>query len=356
MTSRIEWTDVTWNPMTGCTKVSQGCKHCYAERQWPRLAKMIPAYAGREFSDVRCHPDRLDQPLHWKRPRKVFVNSMSDLFHPDVPFEFIDQVFAVMALAPQHTFQVLTKRPERMQSYFFGYFTRHKIGVAAKRFTGKQHPQGHDCDPDVCNMDFPLKNAWLGVSVEDQATAEERIPLLLDTPAAVRWISAEPLLGPVDLTRILVGQDKGEDFGGWGKFDCVESWVNALNGNALSAERRGETLSGKELSWHTGKLDWVVVGGESGPKARPMDPDWARSLRDQCAAAGVPFLFKQWGEWIDDGNIDSANLHAPQISDPDEYFNEFDLGEGLSSWRVGKKAAGRRLDWVTHDGYPERQS
>lgn len=173
--TKIEWTDATWNPVTGCTKVSQGCKHCYAEREWPRLTKLVPAYAGRDFTEVRTHADRLDQPLHWKRPRRVFVNSMSDLFHQDVPDEFIRAVFAVMAQAKQHTFQVLTKRSERMREILTRW---HRDGLTLREGCGAVLP-----------------NVWLGVSIEDQPSADERIIELLKTPAAVRWISAEPLLG-----------------------------------------------------------------------------------------------------------------------------------------------------------------
>lgn len=289
----IEWTDATWNPVTGCSKVSQGCKHCYAEREWPRMTKLVPSYAGRDFTDVRTHADRLDQPLRWKKPRMIFVNSMSDLFHPDVPFEFLDSVFATMELAPQHIFQVLTKRPERMRDYML----------------------------EIRKHRSPLQNVWLGVSVEDQATADERIPLLLDTPAAVRWISAEPLLGPVRLSGLFGLITDDEDVR-----------IDALNGTFITSRYQEEpTPLGA-------RIDWVVVGGESGPNARPMHPQWARDLRDQCAQAGVPFLFKQWGEW------------GPN------WYND-DAGQKIegSEWmdRMGKKAAGRLLDGIQHDGYPE---
>lgn len=179
--TKIQWTDETWNPVTGCTKVSQGCKHCYAERVFPR------AYAktGRCFTDVRTHPERLDQPLRWKKPRRVFVNSMSDLFHEDVPDEFIDKVWEIMANAPDHTFQILTKRPARMLAW--------TGGVDAGKWP-------------MWLLPWPLPNVWLGVSVEDQATADERIPPLLRTAAAVRFISLEPCLGPVDLSKWLVGE------------------------------------------------------------------------------------------------------------------------------------------------------
>ena len=317
----IEWTDATWNPVTGCTKVSQGCKHCYAERDWNRLAH-LPAYQGRAFIDVAGHPKRLDQPLRWAKPRRIFVNSMSDLFHPDVPDSFIDKVFAVMALATQHTFQVLTKRPERMRDYcktLGQHNGTDRVSIAAQQISSKAWFLWRMGDVGWC-----LPNVWLGVSVEDQAAADERIPLLLQTQAAVRWISAEPLLGPVDL-----------------RFERLAEW------NKLLCENHGDA-DGTHIHW-------VVVGGESGPKARPMHPDWARSLRDQCALAGVPFMFKQWGEWgpqsdallhgkIDARLIDKAHVYYGTIAG-------FCPAEGV--FRFGKKAAGRLLDGVLHDGYPE---
>ena len=248
--TRIEWTDEVWNPVTGCTKVSQGCKHCYAERMWDRLSAPGMPYAGRAFADVRTHPDRLDQPLRWKRPRRVFVNSMSDLFHEAVPDEFLDQVFAAMALAPQHTFPLLTKRPARMCQYLSDDDLEDRLTDLWR---------GGDPDREAWNLMLPLENVWLGVSVEDQDTADERIPLLLQTPAAIRWISAEPLLGPLSL----------------------DPWLHEMRDPDGFLRHAG------------GALDWVVVGGESGPHARPMHPDWARSLRDACVEAGVPFFMKQ---------------------------------------------------------------
>ena len=248
--SRIEWTDATWNPVTGCAKVSAGCKNCYAERDWARLAARVGAYRDRKFTDVAVHPERLDQPIRWRRPRRIFVNSMSDLFHEDVPDEFIDKVFAVMALCPHHVFQVLTKRPERMARYMdLSTDNReHAIGEQARLLSNGKHSG---------LLDLPLPNVWLGVSVENQEAADARIPFLLETQAAVHWLSCEPLLGPVSLMP-------------WHYHD------------------------GDEFEFKL-PFDWVVVGGESGPKARPMDARWVRSLRDQCLAAGIPFSFKQWG-------------------------------------------------------------
>lgn len=306
----IVWTDETWNPVTGCTKVSQGCKHCYAERDWARL-QHLPRFKGRAFTDVVCHPERLDQPLRWAKPRRIFVNSMSDLFHEDVPDEFIDQVFAVMALAKQHTFQVLTKRPERMREYARGNWQSRIMGHLRK-FGGI--PDGLGVMLQTINGSLP--NVWLGVSVEDQATANQRIPILLQTPSAVRWISAEPLLGPIDLLRA----------------------------GATEMDSVGCLTPGGGESFARGLIDWVVVGGESGPKARPMHPDWVRSLRDQCAAAVVQFMLKQWGEWAP--NCLCSRPDACKTTPRPE------PGKPGCMFRCGKKAAGRLLDGVQHDGYP----
>ena len=245
--STIEWTDATWNPVRGCSIVSKGCTNCYAMRQAHRSSGVGGAYEGLTklskggpvwTGKVRTVPELLQQPLRWKRPRRIFVNSMSDLFHEDVPDEFITKVWTTMADAPQHVFQILTKRPRRMRDYLL---------------------------PRLSIGDFiapPLSNVWLGVSVEDQAAADERIPFLLQAPAAVRWISAEPLLGSIDVCRYL-GNPLAKPY----PF-LVPVTAPAPRG-----------------------IDWCVTGGESGPGARPMHPDWARALRDQCAGAGVAFFF-----------------------------------------------------------------
>lgn len=322
----IEWTDATWNPVTGCAKVSHGCKHCYAEREWPRMTKLVPAYAGRDFTDVRTHGDRLDQPICWAKRRMIFVNSMSDLFHPAVPDDFIDSVFGVMWAClygrneqEGHIFQVLTKRADRMRDYFSSD-RRKAWALSAVRHGGGIDPDG--IWDQTMDFDGPHPRIWLGVSVEDQAAADERIPLLLETPAAVRWISAEPLLGPVDLTQLTIIEKSGNRPG---------AWLNSLNGHIAGPDDMLDA-----------RLDWVVIGGESGPKARPMHPAWARALRDQCAAAGVPFLFKQWGEW--------APQEVPCVG-ARKVPSEIMGGELIC--RVGKKAAGRLLDGVQHDGYPK---
>ncbi|MCG8406706.1 MAG: phage Gp37/Gp68 family protein [Phycisphaerales bacterium] len=277
--SKIEWTDATWNPVTGCTRVSAGCDNCYAAPLTKRLASMGQEkyqglYGKGHFNGkVRCHEDALKKPFEWKKPRMVFVNSMSDLFHRDVPFGFIDQVFAVMSLCPKHIFQILTKRPDRMFEYFDRYShypagLEMRWGEEAASFI--QYATGH--------VDFSdngiLPNVWLGTSVENQATADERIPHLLSCPAGVRFLSCEPLLEPVDLRERLTIKAVG----------CMSGFSS--DGKQLINESNTIRIPG---------IHWVIVGGESGPGARPMDPDWARSIRDQCVDASVPFFFKQWG-------------------------------------------------------------
>ena len=238
--TKIEWTDETWNPVTGCTKVSQGCKNCYAET----IAKRF--WGDRKFTDVQCHPERLDIPLRWKKPRMIFVNSMSDLFHPDVPKCFIDQVLEIIAATPQHTYQVLTKRPELMMDKLYGYDS--------------------DCPARELGGGDYLPNLWLGVSVEDQKTTNERIPWLLKTPAAVRFVSYEPALGHVDFTGAL-------------GFSYQEIYI--------------EDDVPYEMRVIVPPVNWVIVGCESGQSARHADIEWFRSVRDQCTAAGVPFFLKQ---------------------------------------------------------------
>jgi len=255
----IEWSDSSWNPVSGCTKVSPGCDHCYAEKVAQRFAG-TKAYP--DGFAVTLWPSRLDQPLRWTRPRKIFVNSMGDLFHDEVPEDFVAHVFAVMAAAPRHTFQLLTKRHARMRSLVSSPDFREKVNAKA----------ASDYDHDTRGQ-WPLPNLWLGVSAENQRWADIRIPVLLDTPAVVRFVSAEPLIGPI--TDI-----------------------------------------------HAETLDWVIVGGESGPGSRPMHVDWARDLQQQCAVPRTPFLFKQWGSHDEHGI------------------------------RMSKHETGRLLNGRTWDGYP----
>jgi protein gp37 len=318
--TRISWADATWNPTVGCTKVSPGCDHCYAETFVNRFAgsKGFPL----PFDQMHLREQRfLDLPLRWRTPKRIFVNSLSDLFHQDVPDEFLCRVFDVMLTAKWHTFQVLTKRHARMRTFV----TRYLSGGFAT--------QPLDATPLIWTVDKPPPNIWLGVSVEDQQWADIRIPVLLDTPAALRWISAEPLLGPLHLHRHL---------------------------------QRSSSPT----------LDWVVVGGESGHGARPMHPRWPRDIRDQCATAGTPFHFKQWGEWQDGSTTghttarDHVIVHDGRHEPVHDHFRPdrstaplSDLararylgtrGAEHGAWisRVGVKAAGRELDGRTHDSYP----
>ncbi len=299
--SKIEWTEATWNIITGCSVISPGCTNCYAMklagtrlRNHPsRQGLTIPSKSGPVWNgEVRFNKDWLTQPLHWKRPRMIFVCAHGDLFHESVPDEWLDEIFAVMCLAPQHTFQILTKRAKRMREYMISLESRpDDIGMTAARHVNFEDIPEYD--------EWPPKHLQLGVSAEDQERADERILHLAETPAAMRWVSVEPLLGEIDLTKLAL-QPEGQ------------------YRNGLTGECHGFYTDYKNLN----SIDWVVVGGESGPHARPMQPDWVRSLRDQCKAARVPFLFKQWGRY--------NNIGLP----------------------VGKKKAGRELDGVTHTEFP----
>lgn len=381
--SDIEWTDATWNPITGCSILSPGCTNCYAmklagtrlkhhpsRRGLTRDSKAGPVWTG----EVRLNEGWLLQPIEWKRSRRIFVCAHGDLFHEDVPDAWIDKVFAVMALAPQHTFQVLTKRAKRMREYF----------------SKKDRPLDwvwHACQLakivsayDVADADTAaawhfdgLPNVWLGVSAERQQEADERIPELLETPAAVRFLSAEPLLGPIDLTRIQAPRFVPEDHDADWKFDALTT------GDMYELDCGDGIWDSGDGPYRAAKLDLVIAGGENGP--RPMHPAWARALRDQCAGAGVAFHFKQWGSWVpicatDDAFTDTLYHPAPR-RDPDgrrrckvnlmvlhadgtqfrdvAEFGAYAAGSGaMLMFDVGKGRAGRLLDGVEHDGMPER--
>ena len=315
----IEWTDASWNPVTGCTKVSPGCDHCYAETIAHRFAGTKAYPAG--FA-VTLRPERLDQPIRWARTRRVFVNSMSDLFHRDVPDDYIAQVWARMAASRRHTFQVLTKRPARMRAL-----------LRSANFVELVHRKWIERPQQPPSWRWPLPNVWGGVSVESQQWAENRIPILLDTPLAIRFVSAEPLLGPLDLA----------------------GWLH----DSTCAYRAEDVCTCYPP--YEDCIDWVIAGGESGTGARPMHPDWARSLRDQCATSRAAFHFKQWGEWypgrvVADDTMSGGAYYTGSpvvggqlaVSSP----NVHDFGGGVGAYRIGKRLAGRELDGRTWDEYP----
>ncbi len=329
--SKIEWTGETWNPIVGCSIVSPGCTNCYAMKwAYARMDQphnQFPHYRGTTTSSkaggvwsgkVAIAPEHiLMKPLKRKAPRTWFVNSMGDLFHESVPDEWIDRVFAVMALAPQHTFQVLTKRSARMRQWFSHGERAHYVGLAMLSISNTTLPQG------TRRILWPRPNVWIGVSAERQKEADERIPDLLATPAAVRFVSAEPLLGPIDFTSRRLWNGRCDP--------CVDD---------------GPCTAGPV------GLDWIIVGGESGHGARPMHPEWARSIRDQCIDAGVAFFFKQWGAWLpsNDGvtfteGADWASRHFP--GRPVQHQSS-----GHTLVEVGKARAGRLLDGVQWDQMP----
>lgn len=355
----IEWAEYTVNAINGCSLASPGCTNCYAMRLAGTRMKHHPSRAGLTqdskagpvwTGQVRLNEKALLQPLAWKRARRIFWNAHGDLFHDAVPDEWIDRVFAVCAITWQHTHMILTKRSARMREYMNGFACdgarRFHVADAAQKITRdwKESARG------VWALEsWPLPNVWLGVSVEDQTRADERIPDLLATPAAVRFISAEPLLGPVNLNHVKFFDHLTESGG------REEGWESALNG------LRYDMWAGDDEDPMTPgfpKLDWVIVGGESGPGARPMHPDWARSLRDQCVAAGVPFHFKQWGEWLDrETAADVVGDDDPRISDAQARMGrgkaEVAVLQDTIFVRVGKRDAGRLLDGVEHNGVPE---
>jgi len=362
--SKIEWTEASWNPVLGCSKVSPGCQNCYAVQQSFRNEQMgSQAYSGltvlhpnniRDWSGkVTCLEDRLEIPLRWKRPRKIFVNSMSDLFHKDVPDEFICDVFNIIRRSNNeqqirgvgyHVFQILTKRPDRMADL-----------VSRLRFDNKNNGRGVFLDETPSTVTaYPiirsLPNVWLGTSVENQATADERIPYLLQTPAAVRWLSCEPLLGPVDLTIQdgTVGDNRYNQFVLKQAFgDPRELWACPKCEGTRYRETDPVADFCKSCKGTGVGIDWLVCGGESGPKARPMHPDWARGLRDQCKQANVPYFFKQWGEY---GPTENGLLLGKPNGSTIKVYTGF--GEGNLMTLRGKANAGRQLDGVEHNEYP----
>jgi protein gp37 len=401
--SLIEWTDATWTPIRArrvlpngdvklgwhCNKVDSGCDNCYAQGLNMRLGTQMPfkpghliqvGRDGQQLGDVSMFLDEtmLLAPLRWKKPRMIFVCSMTDLFASFVPDGWIDRVFAVMALCPQHTFQVLTKRPDRAREYLTGGAVKRIVANYAQRLRARGRGEirrldafdiasdriglvdemhGIDIPGPLENRQlkagWPLPNVWLGTSISDQASADLRIPDLLATPAAIRFVSAEPLLGPVDLTRIRSPESWGPNPEGW-TFDALQTGDHyTLFGDGPSLPSDGP--------YRDHAIDWVICGGESGPKARPMHPDWARSLRDQCAAAGKAFFHKQNGEYQvashENGHFDSdmSRNNAVWVDGADGTIHKpscLGLTNPIGMVRVGKARAGRLLDGREHNDLP----
>ncbi len=266
--TNISWTEMTWNPVTGCSKVSAGCQNCYAEA----VAKRF--WGERKFTDVQCHEDRLEEPMRRKKPTKIFVNSMSDLFHPDVSFAFIQEVFETMFVADQHKYQILTKRPDIMVEYF-----KYLDECFCK-----------DTDGPTWSEE-PSQHIHLGTSISTQEDANKNIPLLLQTPAAVGFLSVEPMLEGMDLTRIPTGS------WAYGKVDVMSGFLCGDEPDDIfdfDADPRGGVLKPAD-EWERGEfiIDWVIIGCESGPNRRPCKLEWIESLIDQCDAANVPVFVKQ---------------------------------------------------------------
>lgn len=390
--TKIEWTDNSWNPIRArfweiqddgsgkerighhCEKVSEACRNCYAEPINKRLGTGLeykpgnlyrPEREGYNNGEAKVFLDErvLLEMLRWRKPRRIFVCSMTDLFGDWVPDEWIDRVFAVMALAPQHQFQVLTKRPKRMREYFAGIPEMNEpaardalIEGCAQAIYAEMRPDEAHSVSEWLAVHMPLPNVWLGVSAEDQKTADERIPELVATPAAVRFASLEPLLGAIEVGEHVWAHECHECFNGRTRMHghFFDERCPACNGSGVEKAR----------------LDWVICGGESGPRARPMHLDWARKIRNDCEVAGVPFFFKQWGEWLPwhqfSGDVaddtEQTKFHTLEWSGncwrdvgKPMWCDSFDgaIVDDDCVGRVGKKVAGRLLDGVEHNGMPE---
>ncbi|HAN19652.1 MAG: hypothetical protein A2X13_14570 [Bacteroidetes bacterium GWC2_33_15] len=308
--TKIEWTNETWNPIIGCSKISEGCKNCYAEKMANRLAYMAIKQSNSDFLNIngigaytlvtldgkwngktKLVPSAFKKPLEWKKPRMIFICSMGDLFHEYVPFEWIDAVFAITQKCMHHTFQVLTKRPERMLEYF-----------KSRGITN------------------PYLNVWLGVTTENKEEANKRIPVLLNIPAAIRFVSVEPMLSNIQLS---------------GYTD--EGYENLLTGDVF--------CEGMNEPTKRNKIDWVICGGESGTNARPMHPDWVESLQNQCKETNTPFFFKSWGEWA---HIHVLLCNAKGIKGK-KWYN---IDPETALCKIGKSKTGNLIDGKEYKQFP----
>ncbi len=303
--TKIEWADFTWNPVDGCSKVSEGCRNCYAERHARRLWGM------RFFTEIRCHPEKLGQPEIIKKPSKVFVCSMGDLFHEDVSDTFIGDVFSKMAMAHQHTFLVLTKRPERAYRWFTQYYNGGFTAEELIRGRVNTLLHRHPSEP-IEGWRWPLKNVWMGTTTENQPMADERVPWILRIPAALRFVSVEPMLGAVIFRKIVMPDG-----------DHLGNFFNHGTGTGI---------------------DWVICGGESGPSARITHPNWVKDLLGQCQDTRIPFFFKQWGEWLPiEGEVPAEYTEHPMRK----------LGDGITFVRLGKRLSGDIVAGRQWHEYPE---
>lgn len=336
--TKIEWAHHTFNPWIGCAKIAPGCDNCYAEADFDKRRHVVQWGAGQPRK--RTAASTWAMPVRWNAEAerlgvryRVFCASLADVFDNEVPVQWRRDLFDLIAATPHLDWLLVTKR----------------IGNACRLY-GEAYLDSARVWPG---------NVWIGATITSQDEADRDIPKLLQVPAAVRFLSMEPLLGPIDLTHLNDGKEINE-------IDCLKPWTweQEVDAWRSSSDTWEEDFSdwyyGMEVAKAIGpmhnKIDWVIVGGESGPNARPMHPDWARSLRDQCAVAGVPFLFKQWGAWIPAGQmlseparLDPYRRRWCAIEDGDDRYTQ----AGVAVHPVGKKAAGRLLDGMQHDGYPE---
>lgn len=324
MPTGIEYVDETWNIMSGCTPITVGCTHCYAERMARRLAGRFGYPEAPHHFDVTLRPDRLDEPLRRKKPTRYLVCSMGDLFHKDVPGAFLFKAIGMMQTCNNHTFLVLTKRPKRMAAIIDQWFDAYRS--------------------EGLSVEQVLPNVWLGVTAENEATANIRIPVLLSIPAAKHWVSLEPMLGPIDVKPYLYEQ---------AGFECEAVTDDKAADFDMVFQAKGEEpiqMPVRMTNPYTiPALDWVVLGGETGPGARPMHPDWVRKVRDDCVAAGIDYFFKGWGAFTPESDGGWKNQYVVSALRDGGHWHVDDIGKhGIQPcalmWKVGKKAAGRLLD------------